>query len=92
MKMRFFYVFLLIFISILANVSSQLVIPPLPVKCIRPHEVYECGSPCQTQCKTLGEPCPIINKKCTYACRCDKGYARDDNGKCIPIKQCNRRN
>ncbi|KAK9680402.1 Trypsin Inhibitor like cysteine rich domain [Popillia japonica] len=59
-----------------------------PIKCNRPHEYYDCGSACQTECKTLGEPCPIVNIRCNNACYCVKGYARNDKGKCIPISKC----
>ncbi|KAJ8921419.1 hypothetical protein NQ315_003037 [Exocentrus adspersus] len=53
-----------------------------------PNEKYNCGSPCQTECSTLGQICPIVNIRCNDACYCIDGYARDANGVCIPIEQC----
>lgn len=46
------------------------------------------GSPCQTECKTLGQNCTIINKRPPRACYCKAGYARNDSGICIPIEKC----
>ncbi|KAF7414081.1 hypothetical protein HZH68_002570 [Vespula germanica] len=62
------------------------------LNCNRPNEIYECGSACQTECKTLGEPCPIINIKCNDDCYCIDNYARDDKGNCIPIRDCPPKN
>ncbi|GJQ76654.1 hypothetical protein Trydic_g15513 [Trypoxylus dichotomus] len=58
--------------------------------CNRPNEMYACGSACQTTCRNLGKPCPIINVRCNDACYCVDGYARDDWGVCIPIRNCSR--
>lgn len=53
------------------------------------NEFYtECGDNCQTECATLNQPCTIIYKRCPDGCYCNKGYARNANGKCIPIGQC----
>ncbi|XP_022816594.1 inducible metalloproteinase inhibitor protein-like [Spodoptera litura] len=59
--------------------------------CDRENEHYECGSACQTTCATLGTVCPIVNIRCNDACYCDEGFARDDNGICIPEGECPRR-
>ncbi|GJQ86942.1 hypothetical protein Trydic_g20315 [Trypoxylus dichotomus] len=56
--------------------------------CNRPNEIFACGSACQTTCRNLGKPCPIINITCNERCYCKGGYARDDWGVCIPIKDC----
>ncbi|KAF2905487.1 hypothetical protein ILUMI_00685 [Ignelater luminosus] len=61
---------------------------PPPIKCTRPNERYDCGSACQNECATLGEPCPIVNIRCNDACYCIPGYARDSTGTCIPESQC----
>ncbi|XP_023023662.2 inducible metalloproteinase inhibitor protein [Leptinotarsa decemlineata] len=58
------------------------------INCTRPNEFYDCGSACQTECKTLDEVCPIVNIRCNDDCYCIPGYARDDHGRCIPIKDC----
>ncbi|XP_018571458.1 inducible metalloproteinase inhibitor protein-like [Anoplophora glabripennis] len=55
------------------------------MNCTRPHEVFLCGSPCQTECATLGQPCPVMNVKCNNDCFCVKGYARDQHGNCVDI-------
>lgn len=56
-----------------------------PGKCKeRPNEVFACGSACQNECRTFGQPCQIINKKCNELCYCKEGYARDDKKICIP--------
>lgn len=60
----------------------------VPLNCTEPHEVYACGSACQTECATLGQPCPIINIKCNDACYCIENYARNSQGVCIPQKDC----
>ncbi|KAG5867481.1 hypothetical protein JTB14_000230 [Gonioctena quinquepunctata] len=57
--------------------------------CTKPNEQYECGSACQTECKNLGQACPIVNVRCNDACYCVSGYARDENEDCIPISECN---
>ncbi|XP_057651848.1 inducible metalloproteinase inhibitor protein [Diorhabda carinulata] len=57
-------------------------------RCKGPNEHYACGSACQTACETLGEPCPIVNVRCNDDCFCNDGYARDDDGICIPQKKC----
>lgn len=56
--------------------------------CTRPNEQYECGSACDTDCATLGEPCPIVNIRCNDSCYCKDGFARDSTKNCIPIEQC----
>lgn len=48
------------------------------------NEVRACGSECQTTCATSNQVCPIVNVKCNDACYCVEGYARDQNGRCIP--------
>lgn len=66
-------------------------------RCIRPeqcptckgaNEFYDCGSPCDTTCATLGKQCPIVNVKCTEMCYCKGGFARNSKGVCIPIENC----
>ncbi|KAH0948344.1 hypothetical protein HN011_009230 [Eciton burchellii] len=43
-----------------ANVSLDCAVAE-PLNCDRPNEEYQCGSACQTTCRTLGKLCPIIN-------------------------------
>ncbi|KAK1122898.1 hypothetical protein K0M31_009343 [Melipona bicolor] len=57
--------------------------------CDMPNEEYRCGSACQRQCATLNQPCTIVNVRCNDGCYCKEGYARNDNGVCIPITKCN---
>lgn len=57
-------------------------------KCNGPNEFFSCGSPCDTECATLGEECPIVNVKCTERCYCKEGFARDSAGICIPVNNC----
>ncbi|XP_047036250.1 inducible metalloproteinase inhibitor protein-like [Helicoverpa zea] len=57
------------------------------IECSGRNEHYECGSACQTTCATLGQECPIANSRCN-GCYCDEGYARNDDGECIPIDDC----
>ncbi|XP_044742925.1 mucin-5B-like isoform X2 [Chrysoperla carnea] len=52
------------------------------------NEKFDCGSACDTECKTLGEPCPIVNVKCNEKCYCVDGYARNCKGECVPINEC----
>lgn len=60
------------------------------VKCKSKNEEYlECApSPCDLKCETLGQPCDIVNKKCSSKCYCKPGYARNDKDKCIPQDEC----
>ncbi|CAH1644195.1 unnamed protein product [Spodoptera littoralis] len=61
-------------------------------KCPGLHEYYSCGGACDNVCETIHKQnqthCPIINKQCNRKCYCEKGYARDKNNTCIPIKEC----
>lgn len=53
------------------------------------YEYYtKVGSPCQTECKTLGQTCNIVNVVAPVGCYCKIGYARDKSGECIPIERC----
>ncbi|XP_018571459.1 inducible metalloproteinase inhibitor protein-like [Anoplophora glabripennis] len=82
---------LLVFCAYFAHESFAHKLPPGGLvwkNCTRPNEVYNCGSACQTECATLGEPCPIVNFRCNDKCYCVKGYARDGNGDCIKIEDC----
>ncbi|XP_026327986.1 inducible metalloproteinase inhibitor protein-like, partial [Hyposmocoma kahamanoa] len=64
-------------------------------KCFGPNEYFSCGGACDNVCATLDKQsqdnCPIINITCNNMCYCDKDYARDSNGTCIPIADCPRR-
>ncbi|XP_060535695.1 inducible metalloproteinase inhibitor protein-like [Cylas formicarius] len=66
--------------------------PPGGLDCLNctagPNECYSCGIACQTTCATLGCPCNIINIRCNDLCYCRNGFARDDLGTCIPVKDC----
>lgn len=55
-----------------------------PVGVCPRNEFYTCGSACQTECRTFGEPCLIENVRCNDGCYCIDGYARLDNGTCVP--------
>ncbi|KAL4707019.1 hypothetical protein ACJJTC_000446 [Scirpophaga incertulas] len=61
-------------------------------QCSQPNEYYSCGSACDNVCKSIKyqsqNNCPIKNVVCNKRCYCDAGYARNDNGACIPIKNC----
>ncbi|CAH0627379.1 unnamed protein product [Chrysodeixis includens] len=65
-------------------------------KCPGDHEHFECASECDNVCATLDiqnkTNCPIRRFKyfniCSPKCYCDDGYARDDDGNCIPIEDC----
>ncbi|XP_018571454.1 inducible metalloproteinase inhibitor protein-like [Anoplophora glabripennis] len=81
----------LVFLGYLSGTSFGKYLPPgglVWINCTRPNEYYDCGSACQTECATLGQPCPIINVRCNDDCYCMDGYARDDNGVCIRIEDC----
>lgn len=49
-----------------------------------PNENWDCGPACQITCRNFGQICPMINMACTNACYCNRGWARDDRGACIP--------
>lgn len=73
----------LLFVTISVNYVTS-----AELKCEHQNEHYECGSACQTTCATLGMVCPIVNIRCNDACYCDEGFARDDNGICVPEGEC----
>ncbi|KAG5867482.1 hypothetical protein JTB14_000231 [Gonioctena quinquepunctata] len=79
---------LILFTSILFVLGQTL--PPGGIvwqNCTKPHEYYDCGSACQTKCRTLGEVCPIVNVRCNDACYCTKGCTQhmemDELEKCM---------
>lgn len=61
-------------------------------KCLGPNEYFACGGACDNVCATLDQQsqdnCPIINITCNNMCYCDKGYAGNEKGVCIPIEDC----
>ncbi|CAH0554088.1 unnamed protein product [Brassicogethes aeneus] len=63
-----------------------------PINCTKPFEEYACGSACQTTCENFGKPCPIVNIRCNDSCYCIDNYARNEQGVCIPIKNCPKNN
>nr|XP_049703259.1 serine protease inhibitor swm-1 [Helicoverpa armigera] len=60
--------------------------------CVLANEFFECGSACDNECATLGTQnrthCPIKNIVCNRQCYCEDGYARDQDGYCIPVEEC----
>ncbi|XP_077291437.1 zonadhesin-like isoform X2 [Arctopsyche grandis] len=62
-----------------------------PIGCYGLNEVFDCGSPCDTKCKSLGKPCNIRAYECVKQCYCKDGYARDHRDRCVPIKYCPRK-
>ncbi|CAK9824631.1 Inducible metalloproteinase inhibitor protein [Anthophora retusa] len=76
---------LVLFIAVAVLASSTFA---AKINCDRPHEIFACGSACQTTCANLGQPCPIKNVRCNDACYCEDGYARNSKGMCIPISMC----
>ncbi|XP_026479559.1 inducible metalloproteinase inhibitor protein-like [Ctenocephalides felis] len=59
-----------------------------PRDCPENETYLSCGPACQTECATLGQPCYIAYFRCPDGCYCNKGFARNANGACIPIEQC----
>ena len=61
--------------------------------CPGAHDHYEkCGTACPDTCDNIGDgynetsrPC---TKNCVAGCFCDKGFRRDDSGKCIKTEDC----
>lgn len=57
------------------------------------YEYYtENGSPCQTECATLGDKCMIVNVMASRGCYCKTGYARNARGICISLSSCPGKN
>ncbi|KAJ8732564.1 hypothetical protein PYW07_015163 [Mythimna separata] len=60
--------------------------------CDRENEYFECGSFCDNECATLGEQnktnCPVQSFVCNRKCYCEDGFARDDEGNCVPVEKC----
>lgn len=57
-------------------------------RCKKPNEHFDCRSAGETTCETLGEPCNNENVTCNQGCYCNDNFARDENGRCIPIEDC----
>ncbi|EDW00194.1 chymotrypsin-elastase inhibitor ixodidin [Drosophila grimshawi] len=73
----------------LALASAQ---PPITPRTCGINETYlPCGPSCQTECATLGQPCLINHIRCPDGCYCNKNYARNASGTCIPQAQCKKR-
>ncbi|XP_030378787.1 cysteine-rich venom protein 6 [Scaptodrosophila lebanonensis] len=80
--------YLLLVLSCLAIVGLVCAQIGTPRKC-GPNESYlACGPSCQTECDTLGQPCLIRHIRCPDGCYCNKGYARNPLGRCIPLANC----
>ncbi|CAD0198479.1 unnamed protein product [Chrysodeixis includens] len=62
------------------------------LKCPDPNEHYKCGYVCENECAALNVPdrtdCPDEHYLCKRECYCNDGYARDENGVCIPVGNC----
>lgn len=89
-KSKIFYVFILFGAIILINNQVSANLPCNKNKC-GANEIFSCeGGPCQTYCSQLNRYCCINNIFPNQACYCVGGYARNDDGKCIPIncKEC----
>ncbi|TDG42054.1 hypothetical protein AWZ03_011538 [Drosophila navojoa] len=80
---------LLLGVCLLALVAAQ--VPITPRACPANETFLPCGPSCQTECATLNQPCLIRHIRCPDGCYCNKGFARDSAGTCIPIAQCSRR-
>jgi len=51
-------------------------------------EISACGHMCEPTCTQPSPVCPLL--LCMFPdCRCKSGYARNENGTCIPLDQCN---
>ncbi|XP_061386002.1 chymotrypsin-elastase inhibitor ixodidin [Musca vetustissima] len=75
-------------VSIWLLVSAAVIEASDRVRC-PPNEFYTpCGDSCQRLCATLNKPCLIRHIRCPDGCYCNKGYARDQSGTCIPIGEC----
>ncbi|XP_055839496.1 inducible metalloproteinase inhibitor protein-like [Episyrphus balteatus] len=65
-------------------------VTPAPITC-KTNEVYlpQGKAPnCDTVCSTLGDICNVKNVWAPFGCYCIKGYARNANNICIPIRKC----
>nr|ABK29470.1 immune reactive putative protease inhibitor [Helicoverpa armigera] len=56
-------------------------------ECGRNEHSTSCGSACPTTCSDLGQNNNCITQ-CVVGCFCDEGYARNDDGECIPVGDC----
>ncbi|KRF98850.1 uncharacterized protein Dwil_GK27284 [Drosophila willistoni] len=80
---------LLLLVLFVSTCCCQLTITPRECP---PNETFlPCGPSCQTECSTLGQPCLVRHIRCPDGCYCNKGYARNARGTCIPQAQCGRR-
>ncbi|KAL4719717.1 hypothetical protein ACJJTC_018107 [Scirpophaga incertulas] len=74
------------------NAIGQCITGNQCMQCSKPNEYYSCGGYCDNECSSIKYQnqtnCPIQNVVCNEKCYCDRGYARDSDGNCIPISQC----
>uniref|UniRef100_A0A1B0AFD2 TIL domain-containing protein n=1 Tax=Glossina pallidipes TaxID=7398 RepID=A0A1B0AFD2_GLOPL len=74
---------------LLVALSLHSVVMEKAMKTCPANEFYtECGDNCQRKCSTLNEPCLIRHIRCPDGCYCNNDYARNADGKCIPIREC----
>eukprot|EP00099_Drosophila_melanogaster_P000927 NP_001036256.2 uncharacterized protein Dmel_CG42259, isoform A [Drosophila melanogaster] len=81
------YLFLIGGCCLVFAVSAQ--IPITPRRCPANETFLACGPDCQTECATLGKPCLVRHIRCPDGCYCNKGFARNAAGTCIPLRRCN---
>ncbi|XP_017114325.1 venom peptide CtAPI [Drosophila elegans] len=82
------YVLLLSCCCLVFMVTAQ--VPITPRECPENETFLPCGPSCQTECSTLGKPCLINHIRCPDGCYCNKGFARNAGGRCIPINRCKK--
>lgn len=58
-------------------------------KCPIHEEFIDCpeAHKCQLTCTTLNQAC-VVTPTCSPGCFCRQGFARDANGRCVPIRDC----
>jgi hypothetical protein len=49
-----------------------------------------CGSACVGTCANNGIPSQICTKQCVRGCFCNKGYVKDENGRCVRLSECKK--
>ncbi|XP_016937015.3 chymotrypsin-elastase inhibitor ixodidin [Drosophila suzukii] len=82
------YLVLISCCCLMLTATAQVLITPR--ECPENETFLACGPSCQTECATLGKPCLINHIRCPDGCYCNKGFARNPGGRCIPLDKCNK--
>lgn len=73
----------------LQRVALQLLHPvPTALNCPEGQTYLQCGTFCNTTCRSLSHPEEECPEACLEGCFCPPGLYQDERGDCVPQAQC----